>query len=186
MSGLLFWLPVVKMSWEKNSKKKPILLVNFCFLIHIDFSNTRIFSFSVGIKVMNPKMPLCQICPDTKLFALLKIHPTFNITWFLLFSRSVSNKSFDDLSRTSCSWLDQHVNLVQLRPLLTERLKVKHFQSQKRLYIHKCPFVHLSVKETPQQLEIIILHHSSSTFIILHSSFLNFATFKLVKRERIS
>ena len=60
MSGLLFWLPVVKMSWEKNSKKKPILLVNFCFLIHFDFSNTRIFSFSVGIKVMNPKMPLCQ------------------------------------------------------------------------------------------------------------------------------
>ena len=60
MSGLLFWLPVVKMSWEKNSKKKPILLVNFCFLIHFDFSNTRIFSFSVGIKVMNPKMPLCN------------------------------------------------------------------------------------------------------------------------------
>ena len=25
-----------------------------------DFSNTRIFSFSVGIKVMNPKMPLCN------------------------------------------------------------------------------------------------------------------------------
>ena len=62
MSGLLFWLPVVKMSWEKNSKKKPILLVNFCFLIHFDFSNTRIFSFSVGIKVMNPKMPLCIEC----------------------------------------------------------------------------------------------------------------------------
>ena len=60
MSGLLFLLPVVKMSWEKNSKKKPILLVNFCFLIHFDFSNTRIFSFSVGIKVMNPKMPLCN------------------------------------------------------------------------------------------------------------------------------
>ena len=61
MSGLLFWLPVVKMSWEKNSKKKPILLVNFCFLIHFDFSNTRIFSFSVGIKVMNPKMPLWYV-----------------------------------------------------------------------------------------------------------------------------
>ena len=59
MSGLLFWLPVAKMSWEKNSKKKPILLFNFCFLIHFDFSNTRIFSFFVGIKVMNPKMPLC-------------------------------------------------------------------------------------------------------------------------------
>ena len=60
MSGPVFWLPVVKMSWEKNSKKKPILLVNFCFLTHFDFSNTRIFSFSVGIKVMNPKMPLCS------------------------------------------------------------------------------------------------------------------------------
>ena len=58
MSGLLFWLPVVKMSWEKNSKKKPILLVNFCFLIHFDFSNTRIFSISIGGKVMNSKMPL--------------------------------------------------------------------------------------------------------------------------------
>ena len=58
MSGLLFWLPVVKLSWDKYSKKKPILLVNFCFLIHFDFSNTRMFSFSVRIKVMNPKMTL--------------------------------------------------------------------------------------------------------------------------------
>ena len=41
---------------KKNLEKKPILLVNFCFLIHFDFSNTRIFSFSVGIKVMNPKI----------------------------------------------------------------------------------------------------------------------------------
>ena len=60
MSGLLFWLQVVKMSWEKNSKKKPILLVNFCFPIHFDFSNTRILTFSPGSKVMNPKMPLCR------------------------------------------------------------------------------------------------------------------------------
>ena len=69
MSGLLFWLPVVKMSWGKNSKKKHILLVNFYFLIHFDFSNTRIFSISVGSKVMNPKMPLCStptscVCQD--------------------------------------------------------------------------------------------------------------------------
>ena len=51
----------------------------------------------------------------------------------------------------------------------------------KRLYIHKCLFVCLtvsqSVTETSQQLEIIILHHSS--FIILHSFFIQFATFKL-------
>ena len=66
MSGLLFWLPVAKMSWEKNCRKKPILLVNFCFLIHFDFSNTRIFSFSVGSKVMNPKMPLCMLCKVLK------------------------------------------------------------------------------------------------------------------------
>ena len=59
MSGPIFWLPVVKISWEKNFKKKPILLVNFCFLTHFDFSNTRIFSFTIGGKVMNTKMPLC-------------------------------------------------------------------------------------------------------------------------------
>ena len=60
MSGPVILLLVVKMSWGENSKKKFMLLVNFCFLIHFDFSNTRIFSFSVGNKVMNPKMPLCQ------------------------------------------------------------------------------------------------------------------------------
>ena len=85
-------------------------------------------------------------------------------------------------------------------------VKTKHnknldFQSQKRLYNHKClfvrPFVCSFVCKTPQQLEIIILHHSSfiihpssfilhhssfilhSSFIILCSSFLHFATFKL-------
>ena len=62
-----------------------------------------------------------------------------------------------------------------------------------------CLFVCLSISKTPQQLEIIILHHSSfilhpssffihpssffiyssSSFIILHSYFLHFATFKL-------
>ena len=49
-----------------------------------------------------------------------------------------------------------------------------------------CSFVCLSVwKQNPQQLEIIphssliILHHPSSFLIILHSSFLHFATFKL-------
>ena len=41
------------------------------------------------------------------------------------FDRSVSNQSIEDLSRTTSSWLDQHVNLVQLRPLVTESLKVK-------------------------------------------------------------
>ena len=35
----------------------------------------------------------------------------------------------------------------------------------------------LPVSKTPQQLEIITVHHSS--FIILHSSILHFATFKL-------
>ena len=50
------------------------------------------------------------------------------------------------------------------------------FQSQKRLYNHKCPSVRSSiwlfVLKTPEQLEIIILHQSS--FIILHSSFIIF------------
>ena len=64
------------------------------------------------------------------------------------------------------------------------------FQSQKRLYNHKCPSVcssvWLSVLKTPEQLEIIILHQSSfilhhSSFILHHlqSSFLHFATLKL-------
>ena len=65
MSGPIFWLPVVKMSWEKNSKKKPMLLINFYFMIHFDFYNTKIFSFSIGSKVMNPKMPLCIIHSET-------------------------------------------------------------------------------------------------------------------------
>ena len=38
--------------------------------------------------------------------------------------RSVLNTSNEDLMRTSCSWLDQHVNLVNLRPLVTQMLKV--------------------------------------------------------------
>ena len=69
------------------------------------------------------------------------------------------------------------------------------FQSRKRLYIHKCPLVCLSVTKTHQQLEIIILHHSffilpHSSFIIhssfihpsfiLHSSFIHFTAFKLL------
>ena len=62
MSGPVFRLPVVKMSWEKIFKKKPMLLINFCFMIHFDFWNTRIFSFSIRSKVMNPKIPLCELC----------------------------------------------------------------------------------------------------------------------------
>ena len=59
-----------------------------------------------------------------------------------------------------------------------------NFQPWRRLYIHKCPFVCLTICKTPQQLEIIIIHQLSvislhSSFIILHSSFLHFATFKL-------
>ena len=58
-------------------------------------------------------------------------------------------------------------------------------------FTNVCSSVSLSGSKTPQQLEIIILHHSSlilhhssciilySSFIILHSSFLHFATFKL-------
>ena len=44
------------------------------------------------------------------------------------------------------------------------------FQSRKRLYNHICLFVRSSVCKTHQQLEIIILHHSS--FITHHSSFI--------------
>ena len=35
-----------------------ILLVNFCYLTHFEFSNTKTFSFFNEGKVMNPKMPL--------------------------------------------------------------------------------------------------------------------------------
>ena len=33
-TGGLSQLPLVKMSWEKNSKKKPSVLTNFCFLVN--------------------------------------------------------------------------------------------------------------------------------------------------------
>lgn len=39
------------------------------------------------------------------------------------FDRAVSSSSRDDLARTSSSWLDQHVTLVQLRPLVTNAVK---------------------------------------------------------------
>jgi len=39
------------------------------------------------------------------------------------YDRTVSSSSPDDLARTSSSWLDQHVTLVQLRPLVTDALK---------------------------------------------------------------
>ena len=47
-----------------------------------------------------------------------------------LYKRSVSTHSREDLSRTSSSWLDQHVNLVQLRPLVTETLKVEYLSTR--------------------------------------------------------
>ena len=65
----------------------------------------------------------------------------------------------------------------------------RSFQSQKRLYIHKCcPSICLSSKPLNilksssfiiHPSTFIILHHPSSSFIILHSSFLHFVTFKL-------
>ena len=66
----------------------------------------------------------------------------------------------------------------------------KNLNLQKQLYIYKClsicSSVHQSVTETPQELEIIIPHHSSfnlhcSSFI-LPSTFLHFATFKLITK----
>ena len=61
------------------------------------------------------------------------------------------------------------------------------FQSRKRLYIHKCPSVRLSVRQSVSHRNPSTAwnHHPSSfilhpsTFIILHLSFLHFATFKL-------
>ena len=40
------------------------------------------------------------------------------------FDKTVSSSSFDDLVRTSNSWLDQHASLVHLRPLVIDALKV--------------------------------------------------------------
>ena len=55
-------------------------------------------------------------------------------------------------------------------PLLEAGVSV--FQSRKRLYNHKCPSIcPSSVCKTPQQLDIIILHHSS--FILHHPSFIS-------------
>lgn len=39
------------------------------------------------------------------------------------YDKTVSSSSFEDLVRTSNSWLDQHASLVQLRPLVIEALK---------------------------------------------------------------
>jgi len=39
------------------------------------------------------------------------------------YEKNVSNSSYDDFCRTSSSWLDQNVNLVQLRPIVTDMLK---------------------------------------------------------------
>lgn len=39
------------------------------------------------------------------------------------FDKTVSSSSFDDLVRTSNSWLDQHASLVHLRPLVIDALK---------------------------------------------------------------
>jgi len=39
------------------------------------------------------------------------------------YDRRVSSSSLTDLARTCSSWLDQHVTLVQLRPLVTQALK---------------------------------------------------------------
>ena len=40
------------------------------------------------------------------------------------YDRTVSSTSHEDLGRTAGSWLDQHVSLVQLRPLVLNSLKV--------------------------------------------------------------
>ena len=39
-----------------SQKSTTALLVNFCFLIHFDFWNTRTYSFSVGIKGHEPQV----------------------------------------------------------------------------------------------------------------------------------
>jgi len=51
------------------------------------------------------------------------------------------------------------------------------FQSRKRLYINKCPFVRLSVSH--RNLSTAWNHHPSSFFIHPPSFYLHFATFKL-------
>ena len=54
--------------------------------------------------------------------------------------------------------------------LIGKYCELNNFQSRKRLYNHKYPSVRQFVIKTPQQLEIIILHHS--TFILHHTSFI--------------
>ena len=44
------------------SKKKHIFCFNFCFLIHFDFSNTRIFLFSVRSKGHEPQDATVTVC----------------------------------------------------------------------------------------------------------------------------
>ena len=72
---------------------------------------------------------------------------------------------------------------VSLRVILVHlNMKVIFFQSRKRLYNHKCLFVCPSVRSSAKPFNSLnsssfIIHTSS--LIILHSSFLHFATFKL-------
>ena len=48
-------LSVVKMSWGKKSKKKLMLLVNFCFLFYFEFSFFKHFYFLVELRSWTPR-----------------------------------------------------------------------------------------------------------------------------------
>lgn len=55
------------------------------------------------------------------------------------YDRTVSNSSIDDMARTSSSWLDQHVSLVQLRPLVLNSLKELSVNTEVLSEPHKMP-----------------------------------------------
>ena len=63
------------------------------------------------------------------------------------------------------SKLPEYQNRWPLHFISSSKLCKLIFQSQNQLYNHKCLFIHLSFSKTPQQLEIIILHHVSFIFL---------------------
>jgi len=65
------------------------------------------------------------------------------------YDRTVSSASIEDLGRTAGSWLDQHVSLVQLRPLVLNSLKELSVTTEVLSEPHKMPQEALNAVSVP-------------------------------------
>ena len=109
-------------------------------------------SFKIDFKIL--------IARNSKVWAR---YTFLNLGWFCKSSPNFQKCPYDQSIFINC-------NLSQLLSLTCLSVTKATLYSQMSVHSSIC-------HKTPQQLEIIILH--PSTFIILHSSFLHFATFKL-------